>query len=89
MYEVLNVGIQTVFVVRFFINRQKKVISQVLQWSPRNMSQPGGKKGGTGKGPSKDKNDDSKDAKNGKWRRPITMENTQKWKKSSLFDKKY
>lgn len=29
------------------------------------MSQPGGKKGGTGKGPSKEKNDDSKDTKNG------------------------
>lgn len=30
------------------------------------MSQPGGKKGGTGKGPPKDKNDDNKETKNGK-----------------------
>lgn len=30
------------------------------------MSQSGGKKGGTLKGPSKDKNDDSKENKNGK-----------------------
>lgn len=29
------------------------------------MSQPGAKKGGTGKGPSKDKNDDNKENKNG------------------------
>lgn len=31
------------------------------------MSQPGGKKGGAGKGPSKDKNDDGKENKNGKF----------------------
>lgn len=31
------------------------------------MSQPGGKKGGAGKGPLKDKNDDSKENKNGKY----------------------